>query len=194
MATSAATGASQPAPSRSTRAAVACGMPLVMLTVSCGNATSTAAVPSTYITTMASPDTMMPRRSVRAGSCISSPSVGASSRPAKANVIVANRLMDCRSSFAGRRERAVTGVALPCAVSDQIASVTKMSPGSQVPCPPRFCSRLPTRRPTTFRATASHSPTSDTSAMKTLSSLKCTKRGPAAYAAIAAVVTSKDGK
>ena len=194
MATIAATGASQPAPSRSTRAAVACGMPFVMLTVSCGSATSMAAVPRTYMATIASPDTAMPRRNVRAGSWISSPSVGASSSPAKAKVIVANRLMDCRSRVAGRRPRAVTGVALPCAASDQSASSTNTSPGSQVPCPPRFCSRFPTRRPTTFIPTASHSPVSDTRAMNTLSSPRCTKRGPAAYAAMAAVATRSDGK
>ena len=169
-------------------------MPLVMLTVSCGRATSMAAVPRTYIATIASPETAMPRRRVRAGSWISSPSVGASSSPAKANVMVANRLMDCRSRVAGTRPRAVTGVALPCVVSDQIASTTKMSPGSHVPWPPRFCSRFPTRRPTTFMPTASHSPASDIAAMNTLLSPRCTKRGPAAYAAIAAVVTSSDGK
>src|SRR5881398_416889 len=69
IATIAASGASQPgAPSRCTRAAVACGMPLVMLTVSRGSATSIAAVPNTYMATMATPDTRTPRRSVAAAS------------------------------------------------------------------------------------------------------------------------------
>src|SRR2546425_718293 len=60
IATIAATGASQGAPSRSTSAAVACGIPFVMLTVVAGRATSIAAVPSMYSATMANPETTMP--------------------------------------------------------------------------------------------------------------------------------------
>ena len=145
-------------------------MPLVMLTVSGGSATSMAAVPSTYIVTIAMPDTTMPRRSVAAGSWISSPSVGASSSPANANVIVANRLMDWRSNVAGSSGGAVTGVALPRVTSAQTASTMKIRNGTQVACPPMFCNRFPTRRPTTFMPTASHSPARDTSAMNRESS------------------------
>src|SRR2546425_9260128 len=50
------------------RAAVACGMPFVMLTVFCGSETSMAAVPRTYIPATATPETTMPRRRVRAAS------------------------------------------------------------------------------------------------------------------------------
>ena len=103
-----------------------------MLTVSCGSATSIAAVPSTYIATTARPETATPRRSVAAGSWISSPSVGASSSPAKANVIVANKLIDGRSSRAGSSARALKGVALPRATSDHTASNTKIRAGSHV--------------------------------------------------------------
>src|SRR5207253_1401231 len=119
---------------------VACGTPFVMLTVSAGRATSIAAVPRTYIATMPKPEMTMPRRSVAAASWISSPSVGASSSPANANVMVANRLIDGRPSFAGTSPRSANGVALPCAASDHAASSTKMSAGSHVPYPPRFWS------------------------------------------------------
>ena len=165
-----------------------------MLTVSAGRATSIAAVPRTYIATMPKPEMTMPRRSVAAASWISSPSVGASSSPANANVMVANRLIDGRPSFAGTSPRSANGVALPCAASDHAASSTKMSAGSHVPYPPRFWSRFPMRRPTTFMPTASHSPARDSAPMNRLSSLKRTKRGPAAYAAIAAVATRSEGK
>ena len=108
--------------------------------------------------------------------------------------MVANRLMEGRSSFAGTSPRSATGVALPCVASDHAASATKMNAGSHVPYPPRFCSRFPMRRPTTFMPTASQSPARDSAPMNTLSSPKRTKRGPPAYAAIAAVATSSEGK
>ena len=92
-----------------------------------------AAVPSTYSATIANPETTTPRRSVAAGSWISSPRVGASSSPASPNVIVAKRLIDARSKVEGRSPRALNGVALPCVTSDQVASATKMSAGTQVP-------------------------------------------------------------
>src|SRR5881275_2014505 len=112
IATTPATGASHGAPSRCVSAAVACGTPFVMLTVSAGRATSIAAVPRTYIATMPKPEMTMPRRSVAAATWISSPSVGASSSPANANVMVANRLIDGRPSFAGTSPRSANGVAL----------------------------------------------------------------------------------
>ena len=89
---SAATGPTWGASSRAAIAAAAWGMPFVMLTVSTGRATRSAAVPKMYIATIATPDKRIPRRSVAAGSWISPPSVGASSRPANANVIVAKKL------------------------------------------------------------------------------------------------------
>ena len=107
--------------------------------------------------------------------------------------MVANRLMDGKSKRAGTSPAVVNRVALPRVTTTHAASATKISAGSQVPKPPRFWSHLPTRRPTTFSPTASHSPTSATAAMKPRSSPRWTKRGPPMYAAIAAVATSSDG-
>ena len=58
--------------------------PLVTLTSCAGSATSMATLPSTYIPTITQPEITTPRRRVCAGSRISSPMAGASSRPANA--------------------------------------------------------------------------------------------------------------
>ena len=114
-------------------AATACGRPLVMLTVSCGSATSIAIVPRTYTATTATPVSSTPRRSVAAGSVISPPNVGASSSPANANVSVANRLIDGRSSLCGTRSAVRHGVALPCVANDHAANATNTAAGIHVP-------------------------------------------------------------
>src|ERR1041384_743069 len=192
-ATSAGTITSHPPPSRSTIAAAACGTPFVRLTASAGNATRIASVPSTYVATMPTPDHTMPRRSVAAGSRISPPSVGANSSPANANVIVAKRLSSERSSLAGRNALAENVVALPWDANETAARATKIAAGTHVPYAPRFCTHLPTRRPTKFSPSAIHSMPSENSAMNHLLSASGTNRGPPTYAAIAAEVNSSEG-
>ena len=90
-------------------------------------------MPTTYIATMPIPDSTIPRRNVAAASSISSPRVGASSRPANAKVMVANRLKSDRSRWAGRSACAVRAVALPRDASDQTARAMKIAAGSHVP-------------------------------------------------------------
>ena len=124
------------------------------------------------------PESTMPRRSVATGSWISSPSVGASSSPAHANVIVANRLSNGRSSRLGSSAGAVSGVALPCATRDHAASATKIAAGSQVPYAPRFCTHFPTRSPMRFSPRAIHRLVREKAAMNHLFSARWTKPGP----------------
>src|SRR5712691_6518000 len=95
--------------------------------------------------------------SVRSGLSISPPIEGASSSPANAKAIDAQRFKELRSVKSGTKSRAWNVFALGSPfMTAHAPNTTRSTPGMYVPMPPTFCSQRPVDRPTMLSHTASH--------------------------------------